>query len=77
MHYWICKKTIKGGEFITMISNQELMSYIRNSYNEHKNNDAEFDNDVDSIIERRCNGENFRHTRRFNTVLSDNSRTIY
>ena len=60
-----------------MLSKQELMSYIRNSYNEYKNNDAEFDNDVESIIDRRCTGENNRFTRRSNAILSDNSRAIY
>ena len=70
--YSIYRKEVRN-----LISNQELMSYIRNSYNEHKNNEVEFDNDVDSIIERRCTGEDFRHTRRFNSVLSDNGRTVY
>ena len=64
-------------EVRNLISNQELMSYVRNSYNEYRNNEVEFDNDVDSIIERRCNGEDFRHTRRSNSVLSDNGRTVY
>lgn len=51
-----------------MLSNQELLSYIRNSYNEYKNNEAEFDNDIDSIIERRCKnaGENVK--RQFNGI---------
>ena len=28
------------------------MSYVRNSYNEYKENDLEFNNEIDSIIER-------------------------
>lgn len=54
-----------------MLSRQELMSYVRNSYNEYKENDVEFNNEIDSIIESRCMNASRYDKRQFNRIYSD------
>ena len=53
-----------------MLSRQELLGYVRNSYNEYKENDAEFNNEIDSIIERRCESESKHEQRKSNGIYT-------
>ena len=60
-----------------MLSKQELMSYVRNSYNEYKENDAEFNNEIDSIIERRWTNARNNNKIRANGHNANISRELY
>ena len=60
-----------------MLSKQELLSYVRAAYQEYLENQEQFNDTLDNLIEGRWMNASKNDKRRFNAVLSDNSRTIY
>ena len=50
-----------------MLSRQELLSYVRATYQEYRENDN-YDDTFDNFIERRCNGAGQDDKRQFNRI---------
>ena len=49
-----------------MLSKQELLSYVRLTYQEYQDNDNYYDDTFDNFIEKRCENANYSKKSRFN-----------
>ena len=54
-----------------MLSKQELLSYVRATYQEYKEHQEQFDDTFDNFIGRRCKCESQDDKRQFNRIYSN------
>ena len=60
-----------------MLSKQELLSYVRETYQEYKEHQEQFDDTLENFIERRCKCESQDDKRQSNRIYTNSLRKLY